>query len=112
MYVVDFVEFPTDSAAASGRFFQDAFGWTPTPYGPSYTDISGAGIGLGVQEDPDEQPPAPLVVVRTDDLAAAQAAVEAAGGVVTVPAFDFPGGRRFHFREPGGSELAVWQPTG
>ncbi|VAW15709.1 Glyoxalase family protein [hydrothermal vent metagenome] len=22
--------------------------------------------------------------------------------------FSFPGGRRFHFREPGGNELAVW----
>jgi predicted enzyme related to lactoylglutathione lyase len=32
----------------------------------------------------------------------------AAGGAITTPAFDFPGGRRFHFREPGGVELAVW----
>lgn len=111
MYTVDFVEFPSDSADASGRFFQDAFGWTPTRYGPTYTDIADAGIGMGVQEDPEERTAAPLVVVRTDDLAAARVAVEAAGGVVTAEPFGFPGGRRFHFREPGGSELAIWQPS-
>jgi predicted enzyme related to lactoylglutathione lyase len=33
--------------------------------------------------------------------------VQAAGGVITRPPFDYPGGRRFHFREPGGTELAV-----
>ncbi|MFI6585551.1 VOC family protein [Embleya sp. NPDC050493] len=111
MYTVDFVEFPSDSAAATGTFFRDAFGWTPTTCGPAYTDVGGAGIGVGVQADPDERTAAALVVVRTDDLDAARTAVVAAGGVVTVEAFDFPGGRRFHFREPGGSELAVWQPV-
>ena len=32
----------------------------------------------------------------------------AAGGSVVVQIFAFPGGRRFHFRDPAGSELAVW----
>jgi uncharacterized protein len=27
---------------------------------------------------------------------------------VVKPIFDFPGGRRFHFTEPSGNELAVW----
>ncbi|MFI9260570.1 VOC family protein [Streptomyces sioyaensis] len=112
MYVVDFVEFPSSSAAASGQFFQEAFGWTPTAYGPRYTDVGGAGVGLGIQADPEERSSAPLVAIRTDNLEAAQAAVEAAGGAITVEPFDFPGGRRFHFREPGGCELAVWQPAG
>ena len=34
--------------------------------------------------------------------------VEQAGGAVVRPVFRFPGGRRFHFAEPGGNELAVW----
>jgi uncharacterized protein len=37
--------------------------------------------------------------------------VVGAGGVITLDPFDFPGGRRFHFREPGGNELAVWMPV-
>ncbi|MFD9888770.1 VOC family protein [Amycolatopsis sp. NPDC059027] len=111
MYKVDFVEFPSSSATASGQFFEKAFGWAATPYGPDYADVQGEGITLGFQADVAEQPGAPLVTVRTDDLHQARLAVEDAGGVVTVEPFDFPGGRRFHFREPGGSELAVWCST-
>ena len=110
MYEVDFVEFPSTSAAASGEFFERAFGWAVTPYGPDYTDVRAAGPTFGFQADKAQQTRAPLVTIRTDDLAEARTAVEAAGGVVTTEPFAFPGGRRFHFREPGGSELAVWCP--
>jgi predicted enzyme related to lactoylglutathione lyase len=110
MYEVDFVEFPSTSSAASGRFFERAFGWATTPYGPDYADVRAAGITFGFQANAAEQARTPLVTIRTDDLAAARTAVEEAGGVVTVEPFGFPGGRRFHFREPGGSELAVWCP--
>jgi predicted enzyme related to lactoylglutathione lyase len=110
MYEIDFAEFPSTSAAASGKFFERAFGWAVTPYGPDYTDVRGPGLTLGFQSAADEQTSAPLLTIRTDDLAAAREAVAAAGGVVTKEPFAFPGGRRFHFREPGGSELAVWCP--
>jgi predicted enzyme related to lactoylglutathione lyase len=49
-----------------------------------------------------------MAVIRTDDLDAAERRVLSAGGVVTRAQFDFPGGRRFHFREPGGNEMAVY----
>ena len=65
---------------------------------------------LGIQGDDDEQSPAPLMVIRVADLAEARGRVEAAGGVVTLEPFSFPGGRRFHFREPGGNEMAMWVP--
>jgi hypothetical protein len=35
------------------------------------------------------------------------AAVEAAGGRIVRPIFAFPGGRRFHFLDPSGNELAA-----
>jgi len=35
-------------------------------------------------------------------------AVTAAGGEIVRPIFSFPGGRRFHFTDPAGNELAVW----
>ncbi|MBE8522818.1 VOC family protein [Amycolatopsis sp. H6(2020)] len=110
MFEIDFAEFPSTSAEASGRFFERAFGWATTPYGPDYADVRAEGLTLGFQANPAEQPRAPLLTIRTDDLAAAREAVEAAGGEVTKEPFAFPGGRRFHFREPGGSELAVWTP--
>ena len=53
----------------------------------------------------------PLVVLYSEDLAASQAAVEAAGGTIAKDIFEFPGGRRFHFSDPSGNELAVWTKT-
>ncbi|MGF6888731.1 putative enzyme related to lactoylglutathione lyase [Nocardia sp. GAS34] len=111
MFTIDFIEFPSGSAGASSAFFEKAFGWTATAYGPTYADVQGGGITLGFQADAAEQAAAPLVTIRTDDLPEARETIEAAGGVVTVEPFDFPGGRRFHFREPGGAELAVWCPA-
>lgn len=103
------VEFPGAQVDATGRFFRAVFGWEPVAYGPAYVDIPvGAGQTLGFQQDPSEAPGAPLVVLEVGDLKQARAVIEAAGGVVTVEPFDFPGGTRLHFREPSGNELAVW----
>jgi uncharacterized protein len=107
-YKIDYIEFPSSDGASTRRFFADAFGWRFTNYGPTYDAIENAGIEAGIQAAPSEASTAPLAIVRTLDLEAAERAVTAAGGVITRPAFDFPGGRRFHFREPGGNELAVW----
>ena len=48
-------------------------------------------------------------MIQVDDLDAALVAVTAAGGNIVRPSFTFPGGRRFHFRDPHGNELAVMQ---
>ena len=65
----------------------------------------------GLQGDPGDALSAPLPVVRVDDLEAAFDAVSKAGGVIAKPIFSFPGGRRFHFIDPSGNELAVWSET-
>ena len=106
------VESSSNDADASATFLEQVFGWTGTPFGPDYTDVScGAGISLGFQADTAEAPRAPLVVIRVDDLDVSRKHIEEAGGRVIVEPFDFPGGRRLHFIEPGGNELAVWTPT-
>lgn len=107
-YQIGYLEFPSRDGLKSRHFFEEAFGWSFIDYGPTYHAIEAAGIDVGIQGDPREATAAPLAIVRTDDLVKAQRAVELAGGVVTRAAFDFPGGRRFHFREPGGNEMAVW----
>ncbi|ODT74543.1 MAG: hypothetical protein ABS76_36795 [Pelagibacterium sp. SCN 64-44] len=104
---IDYIEFPSGNRAATSRFFGEAFGWGRVGYGPDYDGISGAGIDGGVDQAPGRVA-ATMAVVRTDDLDAAEQRVRAAGGVITRAQFDFPGGRRFHCREPGGNELAVW----
>jgi predicted enzyme related to lactoylglutathione lyase len=47
-------------------------------------------------------------VVYASDLEGAETRVKAAGGAIVKPIFPFPGGRRFHFTDPSGNELAVW----
>lgn len=107
---INYIEFASTDIGASRKFFEKAFGWSFTDYGPSYVAFdgaSGAGVDGGVTTA--EAPPAPpLVILYADDLDAAEAAMQAAGGKTIVPQYDFPGGRRFHFREPGGNVLAVW----
>jgi len=107
-YQIDYLEFPSADGLKTRQFFAEAFGWSFLDFGPTYHGIEAAGIDAGIQGNRAEATAAPLAIVRTTDLEAAQRAVELAGGVVTRAAFDFPGGRRFHFREPGGNEMAVW----
>ena len=70
--------------------------------------VAGLDGGLAAGSPAPAAPGGPLVILFADDLEATQAAIESAGGRVTQPIFAFPGGRRFHFAEPGGNELAVW----
>jgi predicted enzyme related to lactoylglutathione lyase len=105
---LNYVELPVGNITASRDFFASAFGWDLTAFGPDYAATIGAGCDLGLNGDSSDTTAAPLAVIETDDLEAALAAVEKAGGTVTRPIFAFPGGRRFHFREPSGNEMAVY----
>lgn len=102
------VEFPTASAEESARFFSKAFDWPSTNFGHDYVEVGAPGIPLGFQADPVDAPASPLVAIGVGDLGDARNRAVEAGAVVTVEPFDFPGGRRLHFREPGGNELAIW----
>lgn len=105
---IDYIEFSSADIAASKAFFGRAFGWNFRDYGPQYQAFADAGIDGGI--DGTGQAPAgtALVILKASDLEAALRQVTEAGGVVVKPIFAFPGGRRFHFREPGGAEMAVW----
>ena len=50
----------------------------------------------------------PLVILYSKDLETTLRRVREAGGEITEEPFEFPGGHRFHFRDPSGNELAVW----
>jgi uncharacterized protein len=102
-----FVELPASTLARARSFYTDAFGLAFTDYGPSYSCTVTGDVDIGLQGDASEASAAPLVVIAVDDLEASFEAVGKAGGVITKPIFAFPGGRRFHFRDPGGNELAV-----
>ena len=106
---IDYVELPSATAHELTRaFYSKAFGWDFANYGPTYSATNNGTTDLGLQGDPADALSAPLPVVRVDDLEAAFDKVTKAGGVIAKPIFSFPGGRRFHFIDPSGSEMAVW----
>jgi predicted enzyme related to lactoylglutathione lyase len=104
-----YLELPSSDVAASKQFYGSLFGWTFEDWGPDYAAFSDAGLAGGLNGAPDQRTKAPLAVLDTDDLEAMLTKVEAAGGTITLPIFSFPGGRRFHFTDPAGNELAVMQ---
>jgi predicted enzyme related to lactoylglutathione lyase len=105
---IDYIEFPALDAGRSKEFYSTVFGWKFEDYGPDYTSFHDGRLAGGFTADPAERPAKPLVVIYAADLERAQQAVERGGGKITRAIFSFPGGRRFHFSDPGGNELAVW----
>ncbi len=106
---IDYVELPSVTAHELTRgFYAKAFGWQFTDYGPDYAATTSGDVDVGLNGQPGDALTAPLPVIRVVDLEAVFDAVMKAGGVISRPIFSFPGGRRFHFIDPSGSELAVW----
>ncbi|MCP4072828.1 MAG: VOC family protein [Hyphomicrobiales bacterium] len=107
---INYIEFPMTDNAATKAFYHGVFGWEFTDWGPDYISFAGAGIdgGFNGESKVKSTSPGVLVVLYADDLEAILKAVKAAGAEIVAPIYEFPGGRRFHFRDPNGNELAVW----
>jgi predicted enzyme related to lactoylglutathione lyase len=108
-YEIDYFELPVASPKTSSAFFAKAFGFGAQAFGEGYIEVRDGGVLGGLNGSSESQ--APLIGIRTDDIAAAEKAITAAGGTITKSMYDYPGGKRFFFREPGGSELLVYMPT-
>ncbi len=105
---IDFMELPVTDMDVAKRFYGGCFGWTFIDYGPEYADLQGAGLsgGLRLQKEAPTRGGA-LVILYSDDLAASEQLVTAAGATIT-ERHEFPGGKRFQFLDPSGNELAIW----
>lgn len=105
---INYVEIAAPDLAASQRFYGDVFGWEFTSYGPGYAGIKGPdGEVGGLDTNGLPGSGSPLVILYSEDLDATLAAVRRSGAQADDP-YEFPGGRRFHFTDPAGNELAVW----
>ena len=107
-HTINYVEFQAADLEAIKAFYSKAFGWTFQDWGPTYISFAGAGLEGGFEKSDDTPMGGPLVILYSGDLAASEKAVVDAGGEVCRPVYGFPGGRRFHFKDPGGNELAIW----
>lgn len=108
---LNYVEFPSKDIKATKAFFKKAFNWQFQDFGPEYTAFTEQGLDGGFYQSELSSTTdngGALLVLKAPDLEAALSLVESAGGLINKAIFAFPGGRRFHFIEPGGNELAIW----
>ena len=108
---IAYLELPATDVAALKVFYGQLFGWTFQDYGDDYAAIEGAGLDGGFNGDLRAKPAAPLAIIETADIGSTLKRVQDAGGTITMPTFAYPGGQRFHFLDPSGNELAVFQPA-
>lgn len=104
----NYLEMKAGDLPASKAFYEKAFGFAFTDYGPDYAAVEGGPVDIGLSAGP--EPVAPMPAFESDDLEASLAQVTAAGGKIVREIFAFPGGRRFECLDPSGNRLAIYQP--
>lgn len=105
---IDNLEFNVSNIERSKAFYGSAFGWTFVDYGPAYTEFTDGRLTGGFTTGEPVRPGGPLVIIYADELEVTQKGLKDLGAVISRETFSFPGGRRFHFVDPDGYELAVW----
>ncbi|KND47492.1 MAG: Glyoxalase family protein [Parcubacteria bacterium C7867-004] len=108
---INYIELPADDLEAIKKFYAGAFGWTFTDYGPDYTAFTDGSLEGGFTKGEVAKESGPLVILYSSQLEGSVSDVQNAGGTIAKPIYAFPGGRRFHFLDPAGNELAIWSET-
>jgi predicted enzyme related to lactoylglutathione lyase len=104
---IDYIEFTAPNLIEIKKFYGEALGWTFQDWGEEYVTFSDGRVDGGFSRGP-SRPGGPLVILYTPGLEEIQQKILSAGGIIIKDTFSFPGGRRFHFADPAGNELAVW----
>lgn len=105
---ISYVEFQANDLEAIKQFYGKAFGWLFKDYGSTYVSFSESGLFGGFEKSDKKVVNGALIVLYHEDLLLIKSKIVEAGGVISKDIFSFPGGRRFHFVDPAGNELAVW----
>jgi hypothetical protein len=105
---INYVEFKAHDLEKIKTFYQQAFDWTFTDYGPTYTSFAESGISGGFEKTEEPIVNGALLVLYHENLGTCKKNIREAHGKISIDIFSFPGGRRFHFVDPSGNELAVW----
>lgn len=104
---IQYIEFLSADLKQARKFYTESFGWTFTDYGPDYTAFEGDYVDGGFTSGKPVKGSI-LVIIYSEDIDRTKQNVIKAGGIIVKDTFSFPGGRRFHFTDPDGNELAVW----
>ena len=105
---INYVELPAENIQTTKKFFAQVFGWLFEDFGPDYIAFSNSGLQGGFEKSEDPITTGALVILYHSDLESIKESVIKSKGVISQDIFSFPGGRRFHFIDPSGNELAIW----
>lgn len=105
---INYVEFMAKDLEKTKTFYGNCFNWSFTDYGPDYTAFSDSGVEGGFRRSEDDITNGVLIVIYHKDLKSIKKKVVESNGIISKDIFSFPGGRRFHFLDPSGNELAIW----
>jgi len=106
---IDYVEIPVTDLEKAQTFLHELFGWEFQEWGTDYYSFSDGRLDGGLRR---EAGPAAgsgvLLVFYSENLERDYERVKELGATISQEIFEFPGGRRFHFVEPAGTEFAIW----
>lgn len=105
---INYIEFKAPDLNAIKSFYAAAFGWEFTDYGETYTAFANSGLEGGFEKSDSPITNGALVVLFHKELEVILNHLISLGTQIVQPIFSFPGGRRFHFLDPAGNELAIW----
>ena len=107
--MIDYVEIPTTDLDRLRAFFEDLYGWEFQEWGPDYYSFSDGRLDGGLRRAESAAPSSGvLLVFYSEDLERDYDRVRELGASISQEIFTFPGGRRFHYVEPTGTEFAIW----
>ena len=108
---IDYIELPAKDLDRASTFYGNTFGWTFEDYGPDYRAFSDGRLDGGffrAEKTAEQTNGSVLLVFYAENLESLHQRVIDNGATISTEIFTFPGGRRFHFRDPNGNEMAVW----
>ena len=105
---INYIEFKSTDLKATKEFYQKCFDWKFTDYGSTYIAFSESGLDGGFEKTEEPIVNGALIVLYHENLKKIKDTITAAGGSIPIDIFSFPGGKRFHFLDPSGNELAIW----
>lgn len=109
---IDYVEIPVTDLDKTREFFSSMFGWSFQNWGDEYMSFNDGRLDGGFRLSAEPAPSTGvLLVFYSNDLERDLAKVKTLGAAISQEIFSFPGGRRFHFVDPAGTEYAMWSAS-
>jgi len=105
---ISYVELKAKDLEATKEFYKKSFNWKFKDYGTDYSSFSESGLMGGFEKQEADIVNGALIVLYHENLDTIKNKIIESKGTISKDIFSFPGGRRFHFVDPSGNELAVW----